>query len=75
MILRQGARLAGLGFAIGLLAALAATRMMASFRYAVRATDPLTFAAVSLLLMGIALLACYVPVRRATRGDPMMAQR
>jgi ABC-type antimicrobial peptide transport system permease subunit len=75
MILRQGVRLAGLGIAIGLLAALAVTRLMASFLYGVQATDPLTFAAVSLLLMGVALLACYLPARRATRVDPIIALR
>jgi predicted permease len=75
MVLGQGARLAGLGIAIGLVAALGVTRMMASFLYGVQATDPLTFAAVSLLLVGIALLACYLPARRATRVDPMVALR
>jgi predicted permease len=75
MVLAQGARLAGLGIAIGLLAALAVTRLMTSFLYGVRPTDPLTFAAVSLLLAGVALLACYVPARRATRVDPMLALR
>jgi predicted permease len=73
MVLGQGARLAGLGIAIGLIAALGVTHLMASFLYGVRPADPLTFAGVSLLLLGIALLACYVPARRATRVDPMVA--
>jgi predicted permease len=73
MVLGQGARLAGLGIAIGLIAALGVTRLMASFLYGVRPTDPLTFAGVSLLLLGIALLACYLPARRAMRVDPMVA--
>ncbi|MGB7754208.1 MAG: ABC transporter permease [Candidatus Acidiferrales bacterium] len=73
MVLGQGARLAGLGIAIGLVAALGVTRLMASFLYGVRPTDPLTFAGVSLLLLGIALLACYLPARRAMRVDPMVA--
>jgi len=73
MVLGQGARLAGLGIAIGLVAALGVTHLMASFLYGVRPTDPLTFAGVSLLLLGIALLACYLPARRAMRVDPMVA--
>jgi predicted permease len=73
MVLGQGARLAGLGIAIGLVAALGVTRLMTNFLYGVRPTDPLTFAGVSLLLLGIALLACYLPARRATRVDPMVA--
>jgi predicted permease len=73
MILGQDARLAGLG--IGLLATLGVTRLMAAFLYAVQPTDPLTFAGVSLLLVAVALLACYVPARRATRVDPMISLR
>jgi predicted permease len=73
MVLGQGARLAGLGIAIGLVGALGVTRLMASFLYGVRPTDPVTFAGVSLLLLGIALLACYLPARRAMRVDPMVA--
>lgn len=75
MILGQGARLAGLGIAIGILAALAVTRIMSSFLYGVRASDPITFAGVTLLLIVVALLACYLPARRATRVDPLIAIR
>ena len=75
MVLSQGVRLAGLGIAIGVVAALAVTRLMVSFLYGVPATDPLTFTAVALLLLGVALLACYVPARRAMRVDPLVALR
>ncbi|HEU5409457.1 MAG TPA: ABC transporter permease [Candidatus Acidoferrales bacterium] len=75
MVLAQGARLAVIGIAIGLLAALAATRLMTSFLFGVAATDPLTFAAVSLLLLAVALVACYIPARRAMNVHPMIALR
>jgi len=75
MVLSQGARLAGLGIGIGILTALGVTRLMASFLYGVQPADPLTFAVVALLLAGIALLACYLPARRATRVDPILALR
>jgi predicted permease len=75
MVLGQGAQLAGLGIALGLVAALGVTRLMASFLYGVQPTDPLTFAIVSLLLGGTALLACYLPARGATRVDPLVALR
>lgn len=75
MVLGQGARLAGLGVAIGLVVALGVTRLMSSFLYGVQSTDPFTFAAVSLLLLVTALLASYLPARRATRVDPIVALR
>jgi len=75
MVLLQGARLALLGLVIGLFAALAATRFLTSFLYGVRPTDPLTFAVVAALLVAVALLACYLPARRATRVDPLIALR
>jgi putative ABC transport system permease protein len=75
MVVGQGARLAGLGIAIGLAAALGVTRAMTRFLYGVHPTDPQTFAAVSLLLVAVALLACYLPAWRATRVDPMIALR
>jgi putative ABC transport system permease protein len=75
MILGQGARLAGLGIAIGIAAALGVTRMMSSFLYEVRPADPATFAAVCVILLSVAALACYLPARRATRVDPLIALR
>ena len=75
MILGQGARLAGTGIGIGIAAAFATTRLMARFLYGVQPTDPATFTAVSLLLIAIAMLASYLPARRAVRVDPMKAMR
>jgi putative ABC transport system permease protein len=71
----QGMRLVVLGGVIGVAAALALTRLVRSLLYEVSATDPLTFASVALLLTAAALLACYVPARRASRIDPMAALR
>ena len=75
VVLGQGARLAFIGVAIGVAAALLLTRLMAALVYGVSVTDPLTFAAVAFLLTLVALFACYVPARRAMRVDPMIALR
>jgi putative ABC transport system permease protein len=75
MVLRQGLKLTALGLLIGLAAAYALTRYMQSLLFGVKATDPLTFAAIALLLIAVALLACWVPARRATEVDPLEALR
>jgi predicted permease len=75
MVLRQGLGLAVVGAAVGLVGALIVSHLMAGVLYGVRPTDPLTFAGVALLLIGVALLACYIPARRAIRVDPLVALR
>jgi putative ABC transport system permease protein len=75
MVLGQGLKLIIVGVALGLAGAFALTRIMTSLLFGVRAVDPLTYAVVSVLLAVVALLACYIPARRATRTDPMIALR
>ena len=75
MILADGLALAATGTLVGLLISAACMRLMASLLYGVSTTDPLTYAGVSIFLTAIALLACYVPARRATKVDPIVALR
>jgi len=75
LVLREGMKLAAIGMGCGLAAAAALTRLMAGMLYGVRPADPLTLAAVALLLGGIAVAACYLPARRATAVDPVVALR
>ncbi|MGE5278186.1 MAG: ADOP family duplicated permease [Acidobacteriota bacterium] len=75
MVLRQGLELAVAGTAVGLVCALIVSRSMAGLLYGVSPTDPLTFAGVALLLVIVALLACYIPARRALHVEPMVALR
>jgi putative ABC transport system permease protein len=75
MVLNEGIRMTLTGVIVGLVAASALTRLMASMLFGVRPTDPITFTAVALLLTAIALLACFIPARRAAQLDPMMALR
>jgi predicted permease len=75
LVIAQGLRLALAGVVVGLLAAYGATRLIKSLLYGVSATDPLTFIMIALLLLMVALLACWIPARRATRIDPLQALR
>ena len=75
MVVIQGLKLALIGIAIGLVLALALTRVLSSYLYGITPRDPLTLVVVALLLMGVALVACYLPARRATKVDPMVALR
>jgi predicted permease len=74
-VLGEGGKMAVVGVALGLMAAFGLTRLMSSMLFGVSATDPMTFAAVIAVLLGVALLACWIPARRAMRVDPMVALR
>jgi putative ABC transport system permease protein len=75
MVLRRGIAITAAGMGIGLMVAFGVSRIVGNLLYGVSATDPLTFALISLLLCGVALVACFVPARRATKVDPVMAIR
>ena len=75
LVVGQGMALAGAGLVLGIIAAAGLTRYLSSMLFHVKAIDPITYAGVTLLLGGVALLACYIPARRATRVDPLVALR
>jgi putative ABC transport system permease protein len=75
LILRGGMLMTGIGVAIGVAGALALTRLLASMLFGVGSRDPVTIAAVAAILASVALIACYIPARRAARVDPLIALR
>jgi ABC-type antimicrobial peptide transport system permease subunit len=75
LVIAHGARLVGVAVALGLVASAVLSRTASSLLYGVQPIDPVTYATTSVLLVGVALLACWVPARRATRVDPASALR
>ena len=75
MVIRQGLLLGGIGVAVGIAGALLLTRFLSSLLYGIEATDPLTFVAIGLLMMVVAIISSYIPARRAARIDPVISLR
>ena len=75
LIMREGAKFSVIGISLGLVSALALTRLLASELYGVSPADPATFLAAAILMTAVTLLACYIPTRRAMRVDPLVALR
>ena len=75
MVIGQGIKLVGIGLAIGLGAAFGLARLLASLLFGVKTSDPITYSAVALILTTVALIACFIPARRATQVDPLSALR
>ncbi len=75
MVLRQGVGIVAIGLIVGLAAAFAGTRLLADLFYGVKPSDPVTYVAVATLLLAVALLACWIPARRATCVSPTVAVR
>jgi ABC-type antimicrobial peptide transport system permease subunit len=75
LIVRQGLKLVLIGIVIGVVSALALQRVIGKLLFGISPTDPLTFTMIAFLLIGVALLACWIPARRATKVDPLTALR